>query len=105
MIVFCYIEIPDFFAKSDSQSVTQLNTAVSIPRKRGLFPVIQTPHVIKTNEVHTMKKLTLIFAAIALSFSATTALAMDGQADRYHEAQSCPNKSVEQVADVKVSAR
>ncbi|WP_158253197.1 hypothetical protein [Marinobacter maroccanus] len=52
-----------------------------------------------------MKKLTLIFAAIALSFSATTVLAMNGQADRYHEAQSYPTKTVDQVADVKVSAR
>ncbi|WP_170005786.1 hypothetical protein [Marinobacter guineae] len=52
-----------------------------------------------------MRKLTLIFAAIALSFSATTALAMNGQADRYHEAQSYPGKAVEQIADVKVSAR
>jgi|3_EtaG_2_1085321.scaffolds.fasta_scaffold00017_98 hypothetical protein len=66
---------------------------------------MQTSHVIEPNEVQTMKKLTLIFAAIALSFSATTVLAMNGQADRYNEAQSYPTKTVEQVADVKVSAR
>ncbi len=52
-----------------------------------------------------MKQLTLIFAAIALSLSATSALAMNGQADRYHEAQSYPGKSVEQIANVKVSAK
>jgi len=66
---------------------------------------MQTPHVVEPNEVQTMKKLTLIFAAIVLSFSATTVLAMNGQADRYHEAQSYPTKTVDQVADVKVSAR
>lgn len=52
-----------------------------------------------------MKKLTLIFAAIALSFSATTALAMNGQADRINEARSFPGKTVDQVVDVKVSER
>jgi hypothetical protein len=51
-----------------------------------------------------MKKLTLIFAAIALSFSASTALAMNGQADRINEARTFPDKTVEKVADVKVSA-
>lgn len=67
--------------------------------------MMQTPHVTEPNEVQTMKKLTLIFAAIVLSFSATTVLAMNGQADRHHEAQSYPTKIVDQVADVKVSAR
>lgn len=47
-----------------------------------------------------MKKLTLIFAAMALSFSATTALAMNGQADRVNEARSYPDKTVEKVAQV-----
>ncbi len=46
-----------------------------------------------------MKKLTLIAAAIALSFSAATALAMNGQADRHHEESSYPTKAVHQVAD------
>lgn len=45
-----------------------------------------------------MKKLTLILAAIALGFSATTTLAMNGQADRANEARSYPNKTVEDVA-------
>lgn len=52
-----------------------------------------------------MKKLTLILAAIALSFSATAALAMDGQADRVNEARSYPDKTVEKVADVKATAK
>lgn len=52
-----------------------------------------------------MKKLTLIFAAIALSFSASTALAMNGKADRINEAESFPHKTVEKVADVKGSAK
>lgn len=46
-----------------------------------------------------MKKLTLIAAAIALSFSAATALAMNGQADRHHEESSYPTKAVHQVAN------
>jgi len=32
-----------------------------------------------------MKKLTLTLAAVALAFSAATAMAMGGQADRYNE--------------------
>ncbi len=48
-----------------------------------------------------MKKLTLIFAAIALSFSATTALAMNGQADRYNEERTFPYKTQEKAADIK----
>jgi len=52
-----------------------------------------------------MKKLTLVFASIALSLSATTVLAMNGQADRYHEAQSYPTKTIKQVAEVNVSAK
>jgi hypothetical protein len=67
--------------------------------------MLQTPRVIEPNEVQTMKKLTLIFAAITLSFSATTVLAMSGQADRYNEAHSYPSKAVEQAADVKASAK
>lgn len=50
-----------------------------------------------------MKKLTLILAAIALSFSATFAVAMNGQADRYNEARSFPDKTVETAANVKAS--
>ena len=46
-----------------------------------------------------MKKLTLISAAIALCFSAATALAMNGQADRHHEKSSYPTRAVHQVAD------
>lgn len=46
-----------------------------------------------------MKKLTLISAAIALCFSATSALAMNGQADRQHEKTTYPDKAVHQVAD------
>jgi hypothetical protein len=52
-----------------------------------------------------MKKLTLILAAVALSFSATTALAMNGQADRYNDARSFPDKTVEKVVEVKTAAR
>ncbi len=48
-----------------------------------------------------MKKLTFTIAAIALAFSATTALAMGGQADRYNERgyQSTP---VEQPATTRI---
>ncbi|MCL7942626.1 hypothetical protein [Marinobacter sp. ATCH36] len=52
-----------------------------------------------------MKKLTLIFAAMALSFSASTALAMNGQADRINEARSYPDKTVEKVTEVKAPAK
>jgi hypothetical protein len=52
-----------------------------------------------------MKKLTLILAAFALSFSATTALAMNGQADRYNEARTFPHKTVENVVEVKTAAK
>ncbi|WP_417543444.1 hypothetical protein [Marinobacter sp.] len=52
-----------------------------------------------------MRKLTLILAAIALSFSASTALAMNGQADRYNEARSFPMTTSDKIVDVKVSAK
>jgi hypothetical protein len=52
-----------------------------------------------------MKKLTLILAAIALSFSATAALAMNGKADRHNESHSFPNKTVEKVVEVKTAAK
>lgn len=52
-----------------------------------------------------MKKLTLILAAMAISVSATTALAMNGQADRVNEARTFPDKTVETVKDVKVVAK
>lgn len=52
-----------------------------------------------------MKKLTLILAAIALSFSASTALAMNGQADRYNEAKSYPMTTTVKAVDVTVSAK
>jgi len=48
-----------------------------------------------------MNKLTLILAAIALSFSATTAIAMNGQADRYNEERSFPHEASEKAADVR----
>jgi hypothetical protein len=63
------------------------------------------PHIPMNTRYQTMKKLTLILAAIALSFSASTALAMNGQADRVNEARSYPDKTVEKVAVVKVSAK
>ncbi|ERS86571.1 hypothetical protein Q667_16140 [Marinobacter sp. C1S70] len=52
-----------------------------------------------------MKTLTLIVATIALSLSATSALAMNGQANRFNEARSFPDKTIEHPADVKVSGR
>ncbi|MDO6441915.1 MULTISPECIES: hypothetical protein [unclassified Marinobacter] len=52
-----------------------------------------------------MKKLTLIFAVIALSFSASTALAMNGQADRYNEAKSYPVATADKIVEMKVSAK
>lgn len=52
-----------------------------------------------------MRKLTLILAAIAFSFSAATTLAMNGQADRVNEARSYPDKTVDKVAAIKVSAK
>ncbi len=51
-----------------------------------------------------MRKLTLIFAAIVLSFSASTAYAMNGQADRYNEQRSFPQKAMGKVVE-KVSAK
>lgn len=48
-----------------------------------------------------MKELTLILAAIALSLSASTAVAMNGQADRYNEERSFPHKTVEKGSDAK----
>jgi len=52
-----------------------------------------------------MKTLTLIFATITLSFPATSALAMNGQADRFNEARSFPDKTSERTANVKASAK
>jgi len=52
-----------------------------------------------------MRKLTLILAAISLSFSASTALAMNGQADRYNEAKSFPMTTPDKIVDVKVSEK
>lgn len=48
-----------------------------------------------------MKELTLILAAIALFFSASTAVAMNGQADRYNEERTYPHKIVEKGSDAK----
>lgn len=104
-IVFCYIEIPEFFAKSYRQPVMLSTLRCLYPVSEACSHFLQTPRVIELNEVQTMKKLTLIFAAIALSFSATTVLAMNGQADRYHEAQSYPNKTEVPTDDKKVSAK
>ena len=42
-----------------------------------------------------MNKLTLLVTAVALTGSANVALAMNGQADRFSEARSYPNKTVE----------
>lgn len=42
-----------------------------------------------------MNKLTLLLTAIVLSASANVALAMNGQADRFNEARSYPDKTVE----------
>lgn len=39
-----------------------------------------------------MKKMTLILTALVLALSASAALAMNGQADRYNEARSLPDK-------------
>lgn len=59
-----------------------------------------------------MNKFTLILASVVLAFSATTALAMDGLADRINEARSYSNKTVvivaktvDTVAGVKASAQ
>jgi hypothetical protein len=52
-----------------------------------------------------MNKFTLILASVVLALSATTALAMNGQADRANEARSYPTKTADTIADVRVSAR
>lgn len=52
-----------------------------------------------------MNKFTLILASVVLAFCATTALAMNGQADRANEAGSYPTKTADTIVDVRVSAR
>ncbi|MET4026422.1 hypothetical protein ABIE59_001948 [Marinobacter sp. MBR-99] len=42
-----------------------------------------------------MNKLITLVTAIVLAASANVALAMDGQADRFNEARSYPDKTVE----------
>nr|BBJ02335.1 hypothetical protein YBY_01830 [Marinobacter nauticus] len=42
-----------------------------------------------------MNKLTTLLTAIVLAASANVALAMNGQADRFNEARSFPDKTVE----------
>jgi hypothetical protein len=52
-----------------------------------------------------MNKITAISVSVLLAFSASAALAMNGQADRIHEARSYPAKTVDTVANVDVLPR
>jgi len=42
-----------------------------------------------------MRKFTVLMTAIVLTASASVSMAMNGQADRFNEARSYPDKTVE----------
>ncbi|WP_372966264.1 hypothetical protein [Marinobacter sp.] len=52
-----------------------------------------------------MNKITLILVSGLFALSATTALAMDGQADRFNETKSYPDKTLVVAADINSSAQ